>query len=255
MAPARSSHAPSVRRTWMLLWATAVTLLLVARAEAQTTEDPLGGAQKTKQAAARIHKSEGYDDALVFEDEPKLSASSGRMHVPNPSPPAVPLPSIGLSALAPLLYGLLAILVIVVLVLVIRAITSTKRNTLSDAAEADAVAAEAVPPIAEQWLAQAALDDAEVLAGQGRFAEAIAVWLARSFKQVGWNPEERGRARTIREIMLRVPAADLRRAPLSELASITEAVRYAAFPADAALYAHSKGLAQQVMQTGSGLPS
>ena len=195
---------------------------------------PLAEPGHVKDALDKVYAAGEYQTTLPAQDGPLDSATA------NPAAPEESWLGLELSAYAPLVRALLwAGLGTGVLLLLLW----LARNL--SFAEGDA-RDEAFPAAALPVLTRGPLQDAESLAAQGKFAEAIHVLLMRTFEALsrarlspGW---------TSREVAENVPLADDARSALHELVATVERCAFAGLPASAEDYARCadryRGLAQ-----------
>jgi len=87
--------------------------------------------------------------------------------------------------------------------------------------------------------------DPDALAAEGRFDEAILALLVQALKSVGWVPDGQ-RSFTAREILASVASSDPRRAPLGEVVTGAERVRFAGAPATREAFEEIKRWRQQI---------
>lgn len=118
-----------------------------------------------------------------------------------------------------LVWGAIAVGAVLLILLVVREIMRHKRDrTVKD--EAAIAEEEAAAPAAAL---DRPLDDADRLAREGRFAEAIHVLLLRTFEELARAAEVRiAPSLTSREVLARIPLRPGAREALAELASVVE---------------------------------
>lgn len=191
-------------------------------------------AQSVREVAARVHQEGGYGERLRAGPGgggPEIVYGGGgarpERNAPAPRPEPRPRASLpvggGASAIS---YGLMGVAIVVVVAAIILLLVRLRpaqgalappreRRDASEPASSSPLPGRAIDPSA----------DPDLLAAEGRFAEAIAVALVRSLVAVGWRPEGLGKSRTAREILASVPEG-AQREPLRELVHIEERVAF-----------------------------
>lgn len=204
----------------------ALAALLVALALA-----PSARADEVRDAVTRVHARGDYDDRLrVGPGDGEASVELGgsardRRSAPRrqSSPPRSrsEVPSVGAGA-GVLSYAILGLAAIAVLAMLGVLLARTRGSF--DLAPPRLPPAPLPAPVGGGRVALE--DDPDLLAGQGRFADAIAAALLRSFAAVGWRPEGHAKSRTAREILASVASSDARRVTLADLVRLEERVAF-----------------------------
>jgi hypothetical protein len=120
-----------------------------------------------------------------------------------------------------LLWGAIGVAVVLIILLIVREVTRHRGDTSIDDAE-PTQEDDAEAPVPEAELARP-LDEADRLARDGRFAEAIHLLLLRTFQELARAAEVRiPSSLTSREVLARIPLRPGARDALAELVSVVE---------------------------------
>ncbi len=191
-------------------------------------------AQSVREVAARVHEEGGYGERLRAGPAgggPEIvygGGGAGRERTapaPRPAPrPRASLPvGAGGGAISYALMGVAIVIVVAAIILLLVRLRPSQGALAPPRERRDASGDERASPLPGRAVDPSA--DPDLLAAEGRFAEAIAVALVRSLIAVGWRPEGLGRSRTAREILASVPDG-AQRDPLGELVHIEERVAF-----------------------------
>lgn len=228
------SHAPSKRL--------ALAALLLGLALA-----PSARADEVRDAVTRVHARGEYDDRLRVgpgDGEPSVElgggargsrSASGQSTASSRSRSEVPSLGPGAGVLSYAILGLAAIAVLAMLG-VLLARTRASLDLAPPRRPPEPIRA----PIGGGRVALE--DDPDLLASEGRFADAIAAALLRSFAALGWRPEGHAKSRTAREILASVPSSDGRRVTLADLVRLEERVAFGGDDATEARWTEARAL-------------
>jgi hypothetical protein len=122
--------------------------------------------------------------------------------------------------------GLASMLVLVVVIALLVVFFVWLLSLLGPRAELPAATEPAHSPAAPGLDAPFTLEDFDALANAGRLEQAVLALLLHSLSAGGWRAEGTGKSRTAREVVSSLLDSDPRRAVLSEIVALSEAVRF-----------------------------
>lgn len=197
--------------------------------------EPRGGDDSGESGGRRARRGDGEDDESdgkggTIHRRRRRTAAGG-----DPRDPREPLPTFELPEIAIVIFWVVAgVFILVLVVALVRAFLGRDRTPKEKKAAAPAArgAASAVPAIA--------FDDADRLAQEGRYAEAIHVLLLRTLASLAERGTGLADSWTSREVVRDAPLAAEARGMLSGIVDAVEVSRFGFVVPDAAAYAECR---------------
>ncbi|MGB0679325.1 MAG: DUF4129 domain-containing protein [Polyangiales bacterium] len=199
--------------------------------------------------AKAVHEAGGYPDALhVLGPETRVKPKPRERWLHCDGMPGLG----GWRGLGQLVQVLLLALMVILMALllwqVLRRWSWSGRGRSGDAGGKETEAQTQV--VAHQHEAGRELEDAEALWRAGHHEHAIRALLEHGLHHCGWRPQGAALAQTAREVWQQLPSRAAQHAPLGEMVTVAEAVRFAGVPV---AEVHFRGM-QQAWQRLRALP-